>query len=99
MGPRPVGWAPHCYARSVDDELHDYVRSRQDLIETHITDSDIVDIITALKEKAKLGSYEHAKAVVELKYGKNPEPPKNDRTLEDLLWESPLGPTPGPGAI
>lgn len=72
----------------------DFDRSRHQLIETHLTDDDIVEIITALKEKAKQGNYEAGKALFELKYGKNPEPPSDQVTLEQLLYETPTGPRP-----
>lgn len=95
----PGGGRGPCYKEAVDGDLPDFIRTRQDLIDVHLSDNDIVEILTVLKEKAKLGSYEHIKILMELKYGKNPPPPSNERSLEDLLLESPIGYRPPEGAI
>lgn len=80
-------------------DLPDFVRTREDLIATHLDDNDIVEILTVLKERAKLGSYEHIKIVLEIKYGKNPAPPSSDVTLAELMWGAPTGLKPADDAI
>lgn len=68
----------------------DIPRTREELIDTHLSDDDIVVIIHSLKERiAKYGDVQAARLLFEFKYGKNPEPPSNQRTLEELMLESP----------
>lgn len=68
----------------------DYPRTRQELIETHLSDDDIVILLTHLKARVeKYGDVQAAKLLIEFKYGKNPEPPSNSQTLEELFLETP----------
>lgn len=87
------------YAPSVADELPKLIRTREDLINTHLSDDDIVMILTRLKEQALAGEWQAAQMLLKFKYGSNPEPIQTDRTLEDLLAETPLGVIPGPDSI
>jgi hypothetical protein len=70
--------------------LPNLTRTRDELIAVHLSDEDIVEIIEALKIKAKAGQYEPCKILFELKYGKNPGPPSSGPSLADLLLERPL---------
>lgn len=66
-------------------------RSREELIETHLSDDDIVLLITHLKQRVeKYGDVQAAKLLIEFKYGKNPDPPSNSKSLEELFLASPL---------
>lgn len=66
-------------------------RTREELIDTHLTDSDIAELISHLKDRvSKYGDVAAAKLLVEFKYGRNPEPPNNNQTLEDLFLATPL---------
>lgn len=65
-------------------------RTREELIDTHLSDDDIVLILHSLKERIeKYGDVQAARLLFEFKYGKNPEPPSNDKTLQELMLESP----------
>lgn len=67
------------------------VRTREELIESHLSDDDIVEVLTALKFRATTqGDVMAAKALLEFKYGRNPEPPNNSQTLEELFMAAPL---------
>lgn len=71
--------------------MEDFPRTREQLIEAHLTDSDIVEILTQLKRRAvEQGDWNAAKLLLEFKYGRNPEPPNNAQTLEDLFMATPL---------
>lgn len=83
----------------MSDDLPKLIRTREDLINTHLSDDDIVEIITSMKRAALSGEWPAAKLLLEFKYGRNPEPIQTDRTLEDLLAETPLGVAPGPDSI
>lgn len=85
--------------RSVSDELPKIVRTREDLINTHLSDDDIVEIITSMKKAALSGEWPAAKLLLEFKYGRNPDPIQTNLTLEELMAETPLGVVPGPDAI
>lgn len=80
-------------------DLPKLVRTRAELIDTHLTDDDIVLVLDRLKSLALSGDWQAAKLLLEFKYGRNPEPVNNDLSLEDLMAETPLGVTPGPDAI
>lgn len=68
-------------------------RTREQLIDAHLSDDDIVEIITALRERvAKYGDVQAARLLLEFKYGKNPEPVQTGETLDDLMMQSPLAP-------
>jgi hypothetical protein len=72
----------------------DIPRTREELIDTHLSDDDIVIIIHSLKERiAKYGDVQAARLLFEFKYGKNPEPPSGDKSLAELMLESPLAKT------
>lgn len=67
------------------------IRTREDLIESHLSDDDIVEIIFKLRERvAMYGDVAAAKLLFEFKYGKNPEPPSQQTSLEELIAEHPL---------
>jgi hypothetical protein len=69
-------------------------RSRQELIEAHLSDDDVVVLITHLKGRVeKYGDVQAAKLLLEFKYGKNPEPISTEKSLEQLLMQSPLSTT------
>lgn len=69
-------------------------RTREELIDSHLTDDDIVLVITALRLKVeRTGDVMAAKLLWEFKYGKNPEPPSRETTLEELMLEGPLAST------
>lgn len=74
----------------MDSELPKLLRSREDLLAAHLADDDVVEIITRLKALALSGDVMAIRLAMELKYGKNPEPPKAGQTLEDLMMENPL---------
>lgn len=77
----------------MDDSLPRLVRTREELIESHLSDDDIVEVLEALKFRATTqGDVMAAKALLEFKYGKNPEPPSNAQTLEELMAQEPLAP-------
>lgn len=80
-------------------DLPKLVRTRAELIDTHLSDDDIVEILTGLKRAAAAGEWAAAKLLIEFKYGRNPEPIVTDLTLEDLMAQTPLGVVPGPDSI
>lgn len=87
-GNRPVGGSPGTCIVSL---VENFPRTRERLIEAHLTDSDIVEILTQLKRRAvEQGDWNAAKLLLEFKYGRNPEPPNNNVTLEELLMQTPL---------
>lgn len=66
-------------------------RTREELIAAHLTDDDIVEIITHLRARVeKYGDVQAARLLLEFRYGKSPEPPQEGSSLEQLLMESPL---------
>ncbi len=65
--------------------------TREELINTHLTDSDIAVIIAKLKERVEAyGDVQAAKLLFEFKFGKNPEAPHEGTTLEELMLATPL---------
>lgn len=79
--------------------MADGPRSREELIEGHLSDDAIIDILEGLKERASRGDWNAAKLLIEFRFGKNPEPPHTGMTLEDLMAASPTGIVPGPDDI
>lgn len=66
-------------------------RTREELIEAHLSDDDIVLVLAEMKRRAsEQGDVQAAKLLLEFKYGKNPEPPSSQETLEELLLANPL---------
>lgn len=76
----------------MDSELPEISpRTREELIDTHLTDDDIVLLLTHLKGRVeRYGDVQAAKLLIEFKYGKNPEPPSNQKTLDELFLVGPL---------
>jgi hypothetical protein len=67
--------------------------TREELINTHLTDSDIAVIIAKLKERVEAyGDVQAAKLLFEFKFGKNPEAPHEGTSLEELMLSGPLQP-------
>lgn len=74
-----------------DSDLPKVVRTREELIEAHLSDDDIVLILTEMKRRAsEQGDVMAAKLLLEFKFGKNPEPVSTGQTLEDLMLQTPL---------
>lgn len=66
-------------------------QTREELINTHLTDADIATVIAKLKERVEMyGDVQAAKLLFEFKFGKNPEPPHEGTTLEELMLATPL---------
>lgn len=66
-------------------------QTREELINTHLTDADIAVVIAKLKDRvAEYGDVQAAKLLFEFKFGKNPEPPHEGTTLEELMLEGPM---------
>lgn len=80
-------------------DLPEIIRTREDLINTHLSDNDIVEILTSMKRAALAGEWPAAKLLLEFKYGRNPEPVSTNLTLEELMAQTPLGVAPGPDSI
>jgi len=56
-----------------------------------LTDGDIAVVIAKLKERVDAyGDVQAAKLLFEFKFGKNPEPPHEGTTLEELMLEGPM---------
>lgn len=67
------------------------IRTREALIESLLPDSVIEDIIVSLRARvAQYGDVQAARVLFEFRYGKNPEPPNEGTTLEQLMQPHPL---------
>lgn len=69
-------------------------RTREDLIASELSDEDIIILIHHLKARVeKYGDVQAARLLIEFKYGKNPDPPSQTTSLEDLMLAGPLAPS------
>lgn len=67
------------------------LKTREELILSALPDDVILEIVELLIERVrKYGDVQASRVLFEFRYGKNPEPPQEGTTLEQLMLQQPL---------
>lgn len=70
--------------------MTDVPRTREELIDSILSDEAIEEILTVLKQRVRAdGDVRAAQLLLDFRYGRNPEPPSGEESLSELFLRTP----------